>query len=133
MITHTISLPELVWTITTAFGTIFCARITNRAIIDLISLRIRRINSIREYAAITTLWCFVTWTLVEFSFCMAGVNAMTVPNPDSKIHPPAQQYITLGIFEFMSFLLAWAAFTIDRRRIFLVRKLEELENEPYDS
>src|SRR4051812_33551516 len=81
LVTRTISWPELTWTVVSLLGFFFCGNVALRAMIQLLSMRVLKINSIREYAAITTVIAFLSWTAVQMVFAVIGIIAMVVPNP----------------------------------------------------
>lgn len=124
MITNTISWPELVWTIVTLTGFFFCARVALRATLHLVSLRIRRINSIREYAAVTTVIAFASWTATQLVFVLAGVAAMVAHN---HLGLTVTSYALSGLLVLGSVLLSWAAFETDRRRQAIENKIIQIE------
>lgn len=125
MITNTISWPELIWTVAAGIGLAFNSVTTFRAIIDLLTLRIKQINSIREYAAVTTLLAYSSWALIQFIFVLIGANAMTKPAPGGA----NRQIFALACFLSISVFLALLAITIEQRRTTLVEKLRKLEDD----
>ena len=129
MVTHTISWPELTWTIISFMGFIFCARVALRATIQLLSLRALRINSMREYAAVTTVIAFTSWTTVQAFFTLIGAVAMSVVNPTPL---SLTQYTILALFVAGSVSLSWAAYVVDKRRIELKQKIEAIEKNAED-
>lgn len=127
MVTHTVSIPEIVWSFIAFLGVLFNGRITWRALQDLLSLRARRINHIREYAAITTVVLFLDATIVQVGFLAVGVVQMTTPGTHVNGGIPPQQYVTAGIIVAMELLLAAGAAIVERRRVKLVKKIRDIE------
>lgn len=123
MITNTISWPELLWTVTAGIGLAFNTVTTFRASIDLLTLRVKKINSIREYAAITTLLAYGSWTFIQFVFVVIGLNAMSKPTPGNA----EKQIFALVCFLTISIFLALLAIIIEQRRTILVRKIRDIE------
>lgn len=125
MVTDTISWFELIWSIAALVGLVFNTKILFAATTDLFYLRYRRINSIREYAAMTTVYAFGSAALVQLGYFIVGVNAMTANDP---MHHTAKQAVTLVVFVFTSVTLSSMAIIIERRRNILKKKLEEAED-----
>src|ERR1051326_4501774 len=71
-LTSTISILEVAWTAVCLPGLYYAFRLFVRALGDLGILRRSRINSIREYAAITTIILFGSHALVQFVFVQIG-------------------------------------------------------------
>jgi hypothetical protein len=104
---------------------LFNGRQLRRAVGDFVELRRRRINSIREYAATTTVFMFATWTLVQMMFVLVGLVAMTVPSPNRRVAPTS--YVLTGAFVMTSFFLAVGGYIIDQRRKALIAKINSME------
>lgn len=126
MVTHTISIVELIWTTFTFVGLIFNTRQLLRAVGDFVELRRRRINSIREYAATTTVFMFTTWVLVQLMMVMVGTLAMTQPSASPAHISPTSYGITTG-FVLISAILGLGGYIMDKRRVSLVAKINSLE------
>lgn len=126
MITHTVSVVELLWTTFCLVGLVFNARQLRRAVVDVSDLRRLRINSIREYAAITTVLMFLTWTITQFMFVLVGAIAMTSVSPNNKVTPTS--YVITVAFILISALFALAGYVIDIRRSKLIEKILEIED-----
>ena len=124
-ITHTITIIELIWTVCGLLGLWFNGRVFRRAAGDYIELRRRRINFIREYAAITTMIAFGTWTVGQLMFALVGAVAMAQPNVSSSL-TPTQAAITV-CFILVAVLFALSAYIVDVRRQVIVRKIAEME------
>lgn len=125
LVTHTISIVELLWTLFTFVGLIFNAKQLRSAVGDFIELRRRRINSIREYAATTTVYMFTTWTLVQGMMVGVGVLAMTVPSPGARVQPTS--YAISAAFIGVSAMLGIGGYVMDKRRSALIDKINDLE------
>lgn len=124
--TNTISWPEVIWTLAAGVGLVFNMITFFRSLVDLLTLKIRKINSIREYSALTTLMAYGTWAFVQFIFVLIGVDAMTrEPRPGGV----KRQIFSLVCFLTVSVLLSCTAFIIERRRQALISKIKELEEE----
>lgn len=126
-LTHTISIVELIWTFGCLPGLYYNGRIFRRAVGDLVVLRVRRINSIREYSATTSLILFGYLTLIQAMFVTIGVIALTAPNPSSRV--PATGYAITASFLILSVLSSGIAFAVDRRRRLLISIIDAMENE----
>lgn len=124
MLTKTISVPEAIWTASCGAGLVFNARLAYNAVIDLVSLRVRQINSIREYAAITTVIAFASWAIVQMIFVFIGVVAMLNVNV-SRVS--TFQYVTVGVFLCGTILLSMAGYTVDRRRRHIQEMIANIE------
>lgn len=125
MVTNTISIPELLWTIGTSIGLFFNLRQLTRAVVDFREVRRRRINSIREYAASTTLYMFGSWTFIQVVFVLVGIAAMTIPSPQSLVS--SVQYAILIGFVGISFFLAISGYIVDNRRAVLINMIAQME------
>lgn len=125
IITHTVSLVEVIWTLVSLFGLYFNMHVLIRAAGDFLSVKVRRINSIREYAATTTLQLFITLVIVQLMFVVDGILAMTVPSPNNRVQPLS--YVITASFVIVSFVLALLGFMQDRRRHNIVHMIRDVE------
>jgi hypothetical protein len=125
LLTSTVSWPELIWTVAAAVGLVFNSISLIRAAADLIVLRIKKINSIREYAAMTTMCAYASWTLTQLIFVLIGVHAMSRPPVSAE---SSRQLFPLICFLFISAILAGTSIFIERRRVRLLMKIREIEN-----
>lgn len=125
-LTRTISVLEVVWTGFCIPGLYYAIRLFSRATGDLVILRKRRINSIREYAAITTIIMFSCMTLVQFMFVVIGGIAMTIPKHETHATTKSEWVVTTG-FILVSFSLDIMLFLTERRRQQLLTKIQEIE------
>lgn len=116
MIASTVSITEAVWTLASIPGFWYAMRLLRRALGDLNSLRVNRINSIREYSAMVTVYTYFLFTFVEFGFIVAGCAAMLAKpaNPDHSI--TAVQLIVTVTFLMINFVLGFGCMVIERRR-----------------
>jgi 4-hydroxybenzoate polyprenyltransferase len=104
VITHTISITELVWTLFALTGLVFNGSQLVQAVRDYVFVKKNKINSIREYAATTTFLMFASWTLVQFVFVVIGFLAMLVESPNNVVSPVS--YVLTMAFVVVSALLA---------------------------
>lgn len=88
-------------------------------------VKIRRINSIREYAAITTLTLFLALVMVQIMFVVVGLLAMTVPSPNGRVQPLS--YIITAAFVIVSATFGAVGYVQDRRRQHIVKMIQEIE------
>lgn len=129
MVNARVSYVEIVWTVLSMLAFYYQMRLLIRAGGDIATLRARKINSVREYAAITTVLLFFFLAFVQFCFVVVGLTLMTQVNPHKAGIAP---YTTVSIFLTVSFISATFSFLIERRRKSLLRMLEaiELEDDP---
>lgn len=122
ILTHTISLPELVWTCVSAFGLYFALRLYLRAVNDMRWLVRLGMNSDREQAARILI---VTYGLIAFSqlsSTVIGLIAMALPTANvGEVNPFT--YVIAAVFILKSLTLAGGEFLVDRMRQALVKKL----------
>lgn len=126
-LTHTISLVELIWTFGCLPGLFFNTRVFRRAVGDLATLRVRRINSIREFSAITSMTLFGYLALVQYMFVFIGLIAMLAPNPHDRTSTTG--YAITVTFLLVSVMSSGIAFLIDKRRRALIALIDMFENE----
>lgn len=126
ILTHTISVVELIWMIGCLPGLFYNGRILRRAAGDLAVLRVRRINSIREFSAITTITLFAYLTVVQALFVMIGGIALITPQADKITTTGYTITVVFLIVSLMSGMIGWL---IDKRRRSLIRIIDALENE----
>lgn len=127
MITHTISVTELIWTLFCTVGLFYNLRIFVRAVHDLSFVRSRKINSIREYSARLTVIAYLTWVTVQGGFVFVGLSAMTIPPPPHTSATSPLQILITGVFLLLSFILALGSYFNETGRQKLVNMLRELE------
>jgi hypothetical protein len=126
LITHTITLTELIWTALCAPGLGLTTRLFFKAGGDLVELKLRRINSIREFAAVTTMILYGCLTLVQFMFVVIGVFLMFIPN---NAHPYSPgQYVVATAFITVSAIFDITLLVLEARRQELLRKIAEFED-----
>lgn len=127
MITHTISVTELLWTLFCSIGLIYNARIFGRAIEDLFEVRVRKINSLREYSARLTVFTYGILTFAQFAFVMIGIVAMFIPPPPGNPTVNPLQVLLTVMFIAVSAVMATGAYINEHGRRKLVDKIAELE------
>ena len=123
MITPTISTIEVIYTLFALIGFIFCSRTLGRALGDLFVLRYSKINSVREYSAITTVIAKGTWCGIQLGLVVIGIIAMTKSNSNG----PWTSLILDIIFVCFSGVCSLGAFTVDKRRRELIDMIRETE------
>jgi hypothetical protein len=106
----------------------FVTRIALRASGDLAALRVRKINSIREFSAITSVVLFSYMSFVQFAFVLVGVLAMLTPPTGPSSRPPTAYGITTA-FLLISWVSSGVAFVVDRRRRYLRSMILKAERE----
>lgn len=125
MITHTISVLELTWTIVSLIGLIFVAAIFRRTVGDYEYVVSAGVNGFRRYAARTTITIFAGGVITQFAYVAIGVVAMT--QNSTKTHITVANWITGIILIAASALSAIFAVVIYRRRSKLVAMIEKAE------
>lgn len=126
--THTISAPEVIWTGACIFGLLFNSRQLVGATTDYMYIRRRRINSIREYAAITTFVMFGSWVCIQAVFVFVGIIAMTQPNPTNNQKPQFLQFLLVIAFCSCSVFMAVVGYVVDVRRRHIVSLIAAIED-----
>lgn len=126
-LTNTISLPEVIWTVFTGFGLFLNIRLLKMAKDNLKSLRQLGINSLREFAAVTSLISESLRVLVQFIFFMVGAVAMMIPASTST-NPPAFQWVLSFALCVTAVILVIASWVDKQRRESLVYKILKLED-----
>lgn len=129
-VTDTISVPELIWTLVTGIGLCFNLSLFREAGRDLVALRKAKINSLREYAAISNVISEALRTFVQAVFFSLGVYAMTYPNVVNGYHPPIPRFawILTGLFIGTSVVMAGASILDRVRRRRLLQLIFEYED-----
>lgn len=125
-LTHTISLLEVIWTPFCFVGFVISARLLWRSGTDLVVLRVKRINSIREYAAMTTVYLFSALTIVQFLFMLIG--GILMMRPETNEHPTGGVFIVGSLFIMTSMIFDVLLLLVERRRQVIIRKIAEIEN-----
>jgi uncharacterized membrane protein len=123
LLTNTIAVPELLWTIFCSFALYYAVRVTRRARRALQALREAGINSNREYAAITTILFYATVSFVLFMFTFIGIAVMFVPSSNDRIQPIT--WLVTGVFIAGAAALALALYMNERRREGLEKRIEK--------
>lgn len=128
MISHTISITELLWTLFCGVGLFFNTRILLRAVGDLTYLRARKINSLREYSARLTVFTYASWALVQLAFTAVGAVAMSQPPAKGSSQAVTTfQIVLTTVFIMVSFLLASSAAVNEIGRRNLLDKMKEYD------
>lgn len=131
MITHTVSILELAWTMVAFLGLIFVIMILGRAQGDYNLLMQYHLNGLRKYAAMTSILIFLGGTITQISYMVVGVVAMTQPSLHNKVTVP--NYISAGTFLLSSLTATVFAGVIWRRRVRIVEMLIEAQGENGDN
>jgi hypothetical protein len=126
-LTHTISLVEVIWTLVSVIGCFYVTKLFSKALGDWVTLKLNRINSIREFAARVVVLTYALLTIVEFGFVLAGVFAMASPSPMvGRVSPVS--YALTGDFLTLDVLLTGGAYIIEHWRQQLIRKIREIDD-----
>jgi len=123
-LSNTITIYELAWTLICSPGLYYAGKLLRSATIDLVILRRNRINSIREYAAITTMIMFFMSALVQFMFVLIGVVLMTTKNGSSQ----SPQILIFSMFVTVSLSKNFLLYIVNTRRRKLIEKIKEVED-----
>jgi hypothetical protein len=124
ILTRTISVPEVLWTVVSLFAAIYVARLVWRAYGNLRYLRQMGWNSTREYSAKTAFIIFLALGIVPVLNTLAGLLAMAIPSASmTSVHPFT--FVVTGIFILKSVLIAGFAFWIERRQVSLIRRIQD--------
>lgn len=123
MITHTISIPELLWTVWCAIGLVFLVVLLFKSLTDWIWVITNRINGIREYAAINSVIVFSSMALTQFVFVLIGIIAMLEPSPNQKVQ--TLSYVIGSLFSLASASKTIFAIILVIRKKRLLEKIEE--------
>lgn len=125
MITHTISLLELLWTIIALVGLGFITALFVRTCGDyIIAKHYNGSKQLRLYAAMTSVLIFTGGLLTQISYVAVGIVAMT--QPSTHEHTTTANYITASIFIIASFISVIFAILIYRRRVKIIEILEQM-------
>src|SRR4051812_6605240 len=94
-VTHTISVPEVVWTVVTGIGLYINFTLTRGVFKDLSDLREAKINHIREFAAVSSVLSESLKLFIQFCFFSVGVIAMFIPAQNRGTVPTFQWVLTM--------------------------------------
>lgn len=130
IVTHTVSVPEILWTTFTLAGLILSALLLRRAVIDLFFIRAEGLNHYREFSANTTILTFMMLALIQLCYVVSGVIAMLVPTPDDSVTPTT--YGLTAVFLFSSAAFDLLALMINRRKGDLIEMIKEELDERTD-
>jgi hypothetical protein len=125
LITHTVSVPELLWTLFCLIGLIYSTKLFRRAVGNLSFLKDGGINYSREYSATTTIWIFGGMMFSQFIYVVIGVAAMLLPSPNEVVHPFT--FVVTIAFICSSAIMSVIAYVIEARKEQLIQMLTELE------
>lgn len=114
MITHTISVVELLWTIIALIGLYLCGRLLILSLSDVQWLKENELNGLRQHAAISSVFIYLTMSMTQFSFMLIGIIAMILPSPNNHVQPFT--YVITGVFISMSVFKSIMALLINHRR-----------------
>lgn len=124
ILTHTISLPELLWTVWCTAGLIFLLKLTRDAVRDWQWVIHSNHNGVREYAAINSVIVFCSMTLTQLVFVIIGLIAMMqVPAVQDQVSPLT--YVIAGLFMLASASKTVFAIILVVRKENLVGKIED--------
>lgn len=127
MITHTISILELSWTLIALVGLGFQIALFHRVMDDyIIADHYDGKRLFRRYAAKTSVFIFLGGLLQQVAFVIVGMVAMTQPAIHQRI--TTANYISGFTFIFSSLLSVGFAAIIYHRRMKIVTMLELEEN-----
>lgn len=113
-LTHTISLVEILWTVISAMGLWFCGRLFLRAMGDVRWLKENELNGLRQHAATSSVFIYVTMSATQFGYVLIGVIAMILPSPNNHVQPLT--YVITAVFITMSVIKTTMAYIINERR-----------------
>ena len=123
IITSTISLPEILWTVFCFIGLLYSLRLFIRAVGSLKFLKLGGFNHTRSYSAITTIWVFASMTFSQFIYVLIGVFALAQPSPGNIIRPTT--YAIFIAFVCSSAIMTIIAYIIEARKDQLIKMLLE--------
>lgn len=126
-LTDTISIPEVIWTSAHALGLFANIMLLRMAALNLGALRRLGINSIREYAAISSLISEALRVLIQFIFFSVGVVSLFIRSQNAEKVPAFQWVLTIA-FLVVAFMLVGASWIDKWRRENLIKKIVELED-----
>lgn len=123
-LTNRITVVELVWTLFCLPGAIWAFKLLYASAGDYYFLKIRKINGVRDYAAMTSLVLFTSVAICNFMFVLIGGIAMVSINTG---YTHSQAFIAAS-FILVSLFLDIGIITVDRRRRILLQKIRGIEN-----
>lgn len=88
MISHTVSALELSWTLVALVGFIFIALLLGRSLVDYEIVLNAKVNGLRRYSAITTVFIFLGGSITQLSYVGVGLVAMTQPGNGNHLSLP---------------------------------------------
>lgn len=125
MITHTISVVEVLWTSVCAFGLFYAVQLLLRAMNDVRWLIVHDMNGLRRHAAISSVLIYMGMTMTQLGYVIIGIIAMILPSPNNKVQPLT--YVITAVFITMSVFKTLISFALNRRRDELVKMVKERE------
>lgn len=126
-VTSTISVPEIIWTTASAIGVAVNYTLLRQASMNLGLLRQQGINSLREFAAISSLISEILRTLIQFILFTIGVANLFIPALNVN-RAPTTQWVNATAFIIVTFMLVGASMVDKWRRDVLVNKILRLED-----
>ena len=122
MISNTIGGLELAYTIVAFIGFVFNFLILEKSLGDYYYVIEQKVNGMRKYAAITSILIFLGGTIIQSSYTIVGIVAMT--QPATHEHATWANYTVAAIFITSSCISAAFAGIIYSRRIRIVEMIE---------
>jgi len=126
ILTHTISVPELIWTLWCGAGLGYLIKLLVGAIKDWKWIIHNGANGIREYDAINSVLIFATMNITQLAFVIIGLIAMTQP-PAIAGHVSSLTYVNAAVFVFASSVKTILAVIISTRKQNLIERVESGE------
>lgn len=123
MISHTVSGLELAWTLVALAGFIFIALLLARSLVDYEFVLNARVNGLRRYSAVTTIFIFLGGTITQLSYIGVGIVAMT--QSGNGHHLSVASYIIAIILMASSIISTVFGLMIYYRRIHLIDMIME--------
>lgn len=121
-ITGTFTVIELLWIISTGLSTIFMCGLVFRSIDDLRFLHRAKVNSLREYAAKTSILTYMGGLTTQFLLFLVGILAAFTKNSEQHTN-----YVAQSILVLMSMIGTVIAVFIYERRVKIIDMIEEHE------
>jgi uncharacterized membrane protein HdeD (DUF308 family) len=127
IISHTVSVPELLWTLFCLVGLIYSTKLFRRAVGNLSFLRDGGVNHTRSYSATTTIWTFSGMMFSQFVYVLIGIIAMLLPASNNVVQPLT--FVITISFVCSSAIMSIIAYIIEARKEQLIQMLIEFEKE----
>lgn len=126
MITHTITIFELIWTVVALCGLGFMLGVLHRAYKDrewIIKEHANGYHELRKSVSVTSILIFLGGCITQLSYVLVGIIAMTQPSPGGRIH--VTSIINSIIFVIASITGTVFAGAIYVRRVRVVQEIAE--------